>query len=93
MYNSSMENTEEWRPVVGREGEYEVSSLGRVRSLARVKEFGGCRYRGAYRRRVNAFVLKPWVGKKNGYEYVSLGSGNKGIVHRIVATAFIGPAP
>ena len=26
--------TEEWRPVVGYEGQYEVSSLGRVRSLS-----------------------------------------------------------
>ena len=30
---------EEWRPVVGWEGLYEVSDLGRVRSLDRVQEF------------------------------------------------------
>ena len=28
-------NSEEWRPVVGYEGLYEVSSLGRVKSLCK----------------------------------------------------------
>ncbi|WP_430459238.1 NUMOD4 motif-containing HNH endonuclease [Rhodococcus qingshengii] len=74
---------EEWRAVVGREGEYEVSSLGRVRSLDRIVS------NGSYRR---GRVLRPRV-LPSGYLRVALGAKDDSYIHRIVAAAFIGPAP
>ena len=73
---------EEWRPVRGYETSYEVSSLGRVRSIPRERTSGG--------------VLKPWVNA-NGYLYVKIGStaaNRRGVtVHTLVAEAFLGPRP
>jgi len=73
--------TEEWREVAGYEGAYEVSDLGRVRSLP-----GGHRH---------GIVLKPQpVGR--GYLSVSLcieGVVRRFYVHHMVALAFIGPRP
>ena len=68
-----------WRPVKGYEGRYEVSNLGRVRSLNYRMKPG----------RVQ--VLKP-AKNSDGYLNVHLyaGDGGKSIkVHRIVAAAFI----
>lgn len=68
---------EEWRPVVGYEGVYEVSNYGRV---ARIQFYRG---RGG--------LLTPIVS--NGYLRVGLYSNNVKtltLVHRIVARAFIG---
>lgn len=73
---------EEWRPVVGYEGSYAVSSLGRVKSLPR---------KGVRRER----VLSANPGAQ-GYPVVSLwanGSGRDVTVHSLVAQAFIGPRP
>src|SRR3546814_15750813 len=43
-------DSEEWRPVLGYEGYYEVSSLGRVRSLPRI--------RSAKRRQGTQFTMR-----------------------------------
>ena len=81
---------EEWRPVVGYEALYEVSSLGRVRSIDRecLGRDGRCElHRGK--------MLKPQP-MKNGYLDVYLCSGARRThrtVHRLVAEAFIGPKP
>lgn len=75
------ESLEEWRDVVGWEGWYEVSSLGRVR---RVKPYHGL-YAG--------HVLKSGVGT-HGYLALRLhqpGRGHTRTVHSLVAEAFIGP--
>lgn len=70
--------TEEiWKPVVGFEGLYEVSNLGRVRSFAR----------GAKGR-----ILRPGKSS-GGHFSVVLGRGNTRTVHSLVADAFIGPRP
>lgn len=78
-----MENRIEiWKPVVGYEGLYEVSSYGRVRSLDRMDE------RDMYRK---GRILKSALNK-NGYPSVSLWRDNHGKthrVHRLVAEAFI----
>ena len=79
--------TEEiWRPVVGYEGLYEVSSYGRVRSLDRYVK--SC-YE-AYRLHKGK-VLSP--GKdKDGYLFVNLycnGKVHKRFAHRLAAQAFI----
>lgn len=80
---------EVWKPVVGWEGLYEVSSMGRVRSLARVVAVP---YRGGARiHRRRERVLSGSVFN-NGYRYVRIGVRSIG-VHALVATAFIGPAP
>lgn len=74
---------ESWRPVVGYEGRYEVSDRGRVRSLD-----------GVYGSRLGR-VLRP-SKLPAGYLVVALWAANKErrfLVHRLVALAFIGPAP
>lgn len=73
---------EEWRPIYGYEGLYEVSSYGRVRSLDRyeVNNLG-------YKRLLKGKILSPGI-RKDGYFVVSL--RNKMFrVHRLVAQAFI----
>lgn len=76
---------EEWRPIAGYEGLYEVSSLGRVRSLdIRVRTYQGTRAR---RGRLLRFKPRP-----DGYKTVSLSRDSKVtdfLVHRLVASAFI----
>jgi hypothetical protein len=71
---------ESWLPVVGYDGLYEVSDLGRVRSLPRQRTAGG--------------ILRP--GTTYGYHRVSLSDGNVRrnlLVHRIVLLAFVGEPP
>jgi hypothetical protein len=77
-------DVEEWRPVAEAEGFYEVSSLGRVRSLSRVTCYG---------RRLTGRVLKNMVNT-HGYLNVALRvDGTRRIreVHRLVAIAFLPP--
>lgn len=72
---------ERWLPVVGYEGLYEVSDLGRVRSMARPGTRGG--------------VLRGNPGKY-GHQTVCLSRGGDLAylqVHRLVLEAFWGPCP
>jgi hypothetical protein len=76
--------TEQWRPVPGFEGSYEVSDQGSVRSLARSGPWGKQPRR-----------LRAWPTKK-GYLRVDLCSANKRtrfFVHQLVLEAFVGPRP
>lgn len=81
---------ETWIPVVGYELQYEASSEGRVRSLARVvirKNGSPMTVRGR--------LLKPGITSV-GYPLVVLcvcGQPKSYMVHRLVAEAFLGPAP
>lgn len=80
---------EAWKPVPGYEGIYEVSDHGRVRSVDHVG-----RYRNGTRLN-RGRVLRP-DAKKYGHQYVNLSRDRrkvKAYVHRLVLTAFIGPAP
>lgn len=80
------QSTERWMPVVGYEGHYEVSDLGRVRSLQRLG-IRGQRVRERY------LVVTPNL---NGYLRVALYRGGQSRsfnVHTLVATAFLGPRP
>jgi hypothetical protein len=81
------QSVEEWRPVVGFEGLYEVSDQGRVRSLDRVETSV------AWGRRVRCGrAMKPKIGN-NGYVQVMLrrpGERHTFLVHRLVAMAFMG---
>lgn len=82
-----MGNQEEiWKDVIGYEGIYKVSNLGRVKSLAR-KRFNG---KGYYN--VNEIMLTPRKDT-NGYLIVALHNQTKPKtfkVHRLVARAYIG---
>lgn len=82
---------ERWRDVVGYEGIYKVSSLGRVRSLPRGVYSGV----GRTRRTVDR-ILRP---RPERYGYLGLvlcrGAHEQKTckVHRLVLEAFVGPCP
>lgn len=74
-----------WKDVVGYEGLYQVSSLGRVKSLKRT-----CTSKYSSVRTVPSHILKPSCG--SGYLYYNLTKNavcKRVLAHRIVATAFI----
>lgn len=76
---------EVWRPVVGYEGQYEVSNLGRVRSLDRIVK---SRVRSG--QKIKGRMLTKRCHK--GYFRVALSENNSTsnfFVHRLVAAAFI----
>lgn len=75
--------SEIWKDVVGYEGKYQVSSLGRVRSLPRVVKHptGVCKLKGR--------ILKNFYSDF-GYSQVGL-EGKTVNVHKLVADAFLGP--
>lgn len=74
--------TETWLPVPGYEGIYEVSDLGRVRSLDRIDRCG---------RQLYGRVLKL-RNDKDGYQQFHAGGSPRRIlrVHRLVLLAFTG---
>lgn len=72
---------EEWRPVPGYEGLYEVSRCGHVRSVDRVHQYERLG-RSTITRRIKGRVLAPKQG--NGrHPYVSLFSGTVEANHSI----------
>lgn len=79
-----------WLPVVSYDGLYEVSDLGRVRSLDRSKWNGRC----FYVQRGRVLSQKPNV--RSGYVHVNLckdGIAESLVAHRLVLEAFVGPCP
>ena len=81
---------EVWRPVRDYEGLYDVSSLGRVRSLDRI---ANCKHRNGkeFTRTVKGHISAQ-VPNNNGYMMVWLhknGDRRNCLVHRLVAEAFI----
>ena len=79
---------ENWRPVVGYEGFYEVSDHGRVRTVERRVENG---LKNSGYRTVPPRILKQKL-KKIGYKEVSLskdGIVKSHHVHKLVAMAFL----
>lgn len=82
--------TEEWRDVPGYERLYQVSNLGRVRSLDRITSFG------KNKKLVKGKVLSNSNLDAYGYIQVGLSKGNiveTRKVHRLVLLTFVGPAP
>ena len=77
---------ENWKPVAGYEGRYEVSDLGRVRSLITTG-------RGSNSRRSKTQIMGPSMS--GGYLRVALTTKNHKLrnyrVHRLVAIAFLPP--
>lgn len=85
MSNQTLDK-EEWRPVVGYEGLYEVSNIGRVRSIDR-----NILYHDGTIHHWKGKVLKPLRTSK-GYLQVMFRKDNKNHyigIHRLVAMAFI----
>ena len=69
---------EEWRSIIDYEGIYEVSNMGRVRSIVADEHY-------------RARILKPALNL-HGYLFVNLyknGKGKSKTIHRLVAKAFI----
>ena len=77
---------EEWKDIQGYEGKYQVSTLGRVKSLARII------YKGHYQAFYSEKIMIAYL-EKNGYLSTRLYDGNnknkKILIHRIVAQAFL----
>ena len=74
---------EEWRDVVGYEGIYQISSIGRVKSLNRLDNRG---------RIVHGRMRRVQIDPQNGYPCVQLyknNKGHKGYIHRLIAEAFL----
>ena len=82
--------TENWKPVVGYTGLYEVSDIGNVRSLDRVYPDKNGRVR-TYKGK----VLSPaTIGR--GYKVVALckeGKQSQKYIHKIIAESFLGHTP
>lgn len=71
-----------WKPIKGYEGIYEISSLGRVKSLPR-----------KYRKTEKFLSTRP---DKKGYHRAALtknGKARERKVHQLVLEAFVGPRP
>ncbi|MFC0225657.1 NUMOD4 motif-containing HNH endonuclease [Serratia aquatilis] len=78
-----------WTQARGWEGSYEVSNMGRVRSIARKGRKGSGRTYGGK-------IIKQTFHKSSGYLVVSLSKDNKArqvLLHRLVLSSFKGDAP
>ncbi len=76
---------EQWAPIMNWDG-YEVSNLGRVRSHKFCRQMP---------RQILPRLISPWVldGRYQCVTFKERGRKVNMYVHRIVATAFLGPAP
>ena len=81
-----MEQQEIWKPIKGYEGFYEVSDIGRIRTIAHytISKDGRLMF-------IPQKIKKPSITRK-GYYYVRLSQNGKGKcfkIHLLVANAFI----
>lgn len=85
-FKDNLKYVEEWKDVVGWEGIYLISNLGRVKSLKRIVPHSHSGYKTIPEK---VMTINKAI---NGYLMVKLSKGNKlfnTIVHRLVAIAFI----
>ena len=79
---------EVWKDIPGYEGKYQVSTLGRVKSLPR---YVRCGKGGNGIRLIQGRILRPG-GRASGHLSVVLGKGQAGsLVHQLVMLTFVGP--
>lgn len=78
--------SEQWRPVIGFEGRYEISSIGRIRSIRRRTTNG-----------IRGGIILNQQTDRDGYRYLVISNhdGQQFLkrIQRLVAEAFIGPIP
>lgn len=87
-----MADKEIWKPIEGYEGYYEVSNMGRVRSVERRARFVSKHNGKECTRRVRAREMHCTVGRKTKRISVMLskeGKTKRLSVHRLVAMAFV----
>lgn len=88
-----------WKPIVGCEGRYEVSDLGRIRTVARVNKMKYKDGRIVPRVIPEKIRAQTWVGDPNKGQYLGVylidNSGKPRMirVHTEVLKAFVGPRP
>ena len=83
-------NAEIWKDIKGFETLYQVSNLGRVRSLDRYVMRAGVRVF------IKGKIVSAFFNKKDGYLRVELykfGKRHKRYIHKLVAEAFLGANP
>jgi len=79
---------ENWKPIAGFEGLYDVSDMGQVRSYRRQGS--------VWNKRKEPMVLKPNFNPQTGYLYTRLylrGTETRIAIHRLVLETFAGPCP
>lgn len=84
---------ESWKGIKGYEGKYQISSLGRVRSVGRCVQVST--KKRTYTMYLQERILSPEIGS-GGYHHVGLcldGKGKTFRVHRLVLETFVGPCP
>lgn len=77
---------EVWKDIEGYEGIYQISNLGRVKSLSKVRKSG------ASKSYCTKEIIKKPYDNGNGYKYISLHKNKireSFKIHRLVATHFI----
>ncbi|TLN00386.1 hypothetical protein FDZ73_19580 [bacterium] len=84
---------ETWKGIPGYESQYQVSDMGRVRSVTRpITQIG--RWGKPFTRVIPGRILKPGQYCKSGHVSVVLGKGTNGKpVHQLVMLTFVGPTP
>jgi hypothetical protein len=78
-----------WKDIAGYEGKYQVSNLGRVRSLSRISTSRNAS--GEYQYKTKEKILRTFT-QRGGYQRVSFGKGKDKkafMVHRLVGMAFV----
>ncbi|MEK0325647.1 MAG: NUMOD4 domain-containing protein [Nitrosopumilus sp.] len=78
---------ETWKPIVGYEDAYEISDLGRVRSLDRIIAI-----RFGVMGRLRGKMLKVYTHPSDHYPTIRL-KGHRHNIHTLVLTAFRGSKP
>jgi hypothetical protein len=87
-------NIEIWKPIIGYEGAYEISSFGRVRSLDRITSYVSRTQEGKEYTTTHTHKGKLMKQHNNhfGYKVIALcidGKYRTYMVHRLVADAFL----
>lgn len=85
---------EEWRDIPGYEGEYQASTLGRIKSLKRQVRGVNWKTGTDFLRTVPERILRPGRFCKSGHVSVVLRHGTCGQpVHQLIMRTFVGDPP